>query len=80
MGLGVFGTAVAGLNGQATPGVNEKEVVIGPCAAPEGPSSFLGRETVIGAETYFQMVNEEDGVHGRKLRLVSADDRVHTYG
>jgi len=57
-----------------TPGVTDKEIVIGSCAALEGPSSFLGRETVIGAETYFQLVNEEGGVHGRKLRLVSADD------
>jgi len=72
--VGVIGTVVAGLNGQTVPGVNEKEVVIGSCAALEGPSSFLGRETVIGAETYFQLVNEEGGVHGRKLRLVSADD------
>jgi len=66
-------TGIATLNAQ-TPGVTDKEVVIGSCAALEGPSSFLGRETVIGAETYFEQVNAEGGVHGRKLRLVSADD------
>ena len=74
MCIGVIGTMVVGTNGQTVPGVSDKEVVIGSCAALEGPSSFLGRETVIGAETYFQLVNEEGGVHGRKLRLVSADD------
>jgi branched-chain amino acid transport system substrate-binding protein len=57
-----------------TPGVSEREIVIGSCAALEGPSSFLGRETVIGAETYFEVVNEEGGINGRKLRLVSSDD------
>jgi ABC-type branched-subunit amino acid transport system substrate-binding protein len=57
-----------------TPGVTEKEIVIGSCAALEGPSSFLGRETVNGAEAYFKLVNEEGGVHGRKLRLISLDD------
>ena len=57
-----------------TPGVTEKEILIGSCAALEGPSSFLGRETVTGAEAYFQSVNEEGGVNGRKLRLVSFDD------
>ena len=56
------------------PGVSDKEIVIGSCAALEGPSSFLGRETVTGAETYFRLVNEEGGVGGRKLRLVSFDD------
>jgi len=60
-------------NAQA-PGVTEKEIVIGSCAALEGPSSFLGRETVNGAEAYFHLVNDEGGVNGRKLRLVSFDD------
>jgi branched-chain amino acid transport system substrate-binding protein len=57
-----------------TTGVTDKEIVIGSCAALQGPSSFLGRETVAGAKTYFDLVNEEGGVHGRKLRLVSFDD------
>lgn len=56
------------------PGVSEKEIVIGSCAALEGPSSFLGRETVNGAQTYFHLVNDQGGVNGRKLRLVSEDD------
>jgi branched-chain amino acid transport system substrate-binding protein len=60
--------------GQTAPGVTEKEILIGSCAALEGPSSFLGRETVAGAEAYFAMVNEEGGVNGRKLRLISSDD------
>jgi branched-chain amino acid transport system substrate-binding protein len=57
-----------------TTGVTDKEIVIGSCAALEGPSSFLGRETLSGAETYFDLVNEGGGVHGRRLRLVSSDD------
>jgi len=60
--------------GQGTPGISDKEIVIGSCAALEGPSSFLGRETVAGAEAYFDSVNDEGGVNGRKLRLVSVDD------
>ena len=59
---------------QSVPGVTEKEIVIGSCAALEGPSSFLGRETLAGASAYFEMVNEEGGVNGRKLHLVSFDD------
>jgi len=70
----MFLAGVAVAKGQATPGVTEKEIVIGSCAALEGPSSFLGRETVQGAQAYFRLVNEQGGVHGRKLRLVSQDD------
>jgi ABC-type branched-subunit amino acid transport system substrate-binding protein len=61
-------------NAQTTPGVTEKEILIGSCAALEGPSSFLGRETVTGAEAYFEAINEEGGVNGRRIRLVSSDD------
>ncbi len=59
---------------QATPGVTEKEVIIGSCSALEGPSSALGRQTVAGAKAYFSMVNDEGGVHGRKLHLIAYDD------
>jgi ABC-type branched-subunit amino acid transport system substrate-binding protein len=76
-GLGVLlvilSAGSSGLLAQ-TPGVTENEILIGSCAALEGPSSFLGRETVNGAKAYFQLVNEEGGIHGRKLRLVSFDD------
>jgi len=62
------------LRAQAVPGVTDKEVLIGSCAALEGPSSALGAQTVAGAKAYFSLVNEEGGVHGRKLRLISYDD------
>jgi len=62
------------LRAQAVPGVNDNEILIGSCAALEGPSSALGMQTVAGAKVYFSLVNEEGGVHGRKLRLISYDD------
>jgi ABC-type branched-subunit amino acid transport system substrate-binding protein len=58
----------------AAPGVSEKEIVIGSCAALTGPSDFLGRETINGAQAYFSLTNDQGGVNGRKLRLVSFDD------
>src|ERR1700747_579389 len=59
---------------QTTPGVTEKEVIIGSCSALEGPSSERGPQPVAGAKDYFSMVNDEGGVHGRKLRLIAYDD------
>jgi branched-chain amino acid transport system substrate-binding protein len=56
------------------PGVTDKEVVIGSCSALEGPSKSLGTQTVAGAKAYFSLVNDEGGVHDRKLRLISYDD------
>ncbi len=66
--------AVSGELRAQTPGVTEKEIAIGSCAALDGPSSFLGRETVAGAQTYFDLINEQGGVNGRKLHLYSFDD------
>jgi len=59
---------------QTIPGLTDTEIVIGSCSALEGPSRALGTETVTGAKTYFSLINEEGGIHGRKLKLVSYDD------
>jgi branched-chain amino acid transport system substrate-binding protein len=55
-------------------GVTDTEIVIGSCAALEGPSQTLGTQTVAGAKAYFSLINAQGGVNGRKLRLVSYDD------
>ncbi len=62
------------LAAQNTPGVTDKEILIGSCSALEGPSHFLGSETVAGAKAYFAMINDSGGVDGRKLRLLAYDD------
>src|SRR5271169_3454085 len=69
----ITGTA-SPAHGQSAPGVSESEILIGSCSALEGPSHFLGVETVTGAKAYFNMINDEGGVNGRKLKLISADD------
>jgi len=69
----VFGSS-APARGQSAPGVTEKEILIGSCSALEGPSHFLGTETVNGAKAYFAMINDAGGVDGRKLKLVAYDD------
>jgi branched-chain amino acid transport system substrate-binding protein len=73
IGLCLLG-AVVSVSAQSTPGVTEKEVVIGSCAALGGPSSSLGTQTVAGAKAYFSLINEEGGVYGRKLHLIAHDD------
>lgn len=69
-----WGIAGAGVARAQAQGVTDSEVAIGSCSALEGPSQFLGTQTVLGASTYFQMINDEGGVHGRKLKLISHDD------
>src|SRR5580704_9674497 len=71
---GCFLAACSPAHAQGAPGVTEKEILIGSCSALEGPSHFLGTETVNGAKAYFSMINDAGGVDGRKLRLISYDD------
>jgi len=72
--LGCFFPISTPTHAQNAPGVTDKEILIGSCSALEGPSHFLGTETVNGAKAYFGMVNESGGVDGRKLKLVAYDD------
>jgi substrate-binding family protein len=60
--------------GQATPGVTDNQILIGSCSALEGPSHALGTQQIKGAQAYFNLVNDEGGVAGRKLKLVAYDD------
>jgi branched-chain amino acid transport system substrate-binding protein len=73
LGVVCWALSAAGLPAHAQ-GVTENEVVIGSCSALEGPSRALGIETTIGAKAYLSLVNDEGGVHGRKLKLVTYDD------
>ena len=56
-----------------TPGVTDKEIKIGQTMPYSGPASAYG---VIGRTeaAYFQMVNEQGGVNGRKITFISVDD------
>ncbi|HEY6271370.1 MAG TPA: ABC transporter substrate-binding protein [Terriglobales bacterium] len=75
-GLGVLLiTCSASGPGQGkTPGVDGQQVLIGSCAALDGPAGFLGLQTITGASAYLDYVNAEGGVHGRKVQLLAFDD------
>lgn len=55
------------------PGVTDTEIKIGQTMPYSGPVSAFG---VIGRTelAYFKMINEQGGVNGRKINLVSVDD------
>ncbi len=55
------------------PGVTDTEIKIGQTMPYSGPASAYG---VLGRTqaAYFKMINEQGGVNGRKLNLISVDD------
>ena len=57
-----------------TAGVEKNQILIGSCAALDGPARFLGLQTITGATAYLNHVNAEGGVYGRKIQLLAFDD------
>lgn len=55
------------------PGVTDSEVVIGITTPLSGPAAAWGA-TGLGAEAWAKYVNDQGGVHGRKLRVIVKDD------
>ncbi len=56
------------------PGVSDKEIRIGSSLALSGHAEYLGIQTLRGALSYIDYVNDNGGVHGRKIRVVAYDD------
>jgi len=50
------------------------EIVIGQVAPLSGVLADTGKDMVLGAKIYFDQVNEQGGIHGRKIRHVVKDD------
>lgn len=55
-------------------GISDSEIVLGTSAAFTGPSRGLGIELYRGAMAYFTHINEQGGIHGRKIVLKLYDD------
>jgi branched-chain amino acid transport system substrate-binding protein len=51
-----------------------EEIVLGMSAAFSGPSKALGIELYRGSMAYFEHVNSQGGVHGRKIVIKAYDD------
>ncbi len=68
-----FAASAGSARADNAPGVTDTEIKIGQTMPYSGPASAY---SVIGrAETaYFKMINEQGGVNGRKLNLISLDD------
>ena len=56
-------------------GVTADEILIGQHGPLSGPNYMFGTLALQGAEMIFNEVNEQGGIHGRKIRLVNEDDR-----
>jgi branched-chain amino acid transport system substrate-binding protein len=56
-------------------GVSDNKIVLGQSAAFSGPAAQLGTQLHAGAKVFFDSLNERGGVHGRKVEIITADDK-----
>jgi branched-chain amino acid transport system substrate-binding protein len=68
-----FAASAGSARADNAPGVTDAEIKIGQTMPYSGPASAYG---VIGRteSAYFKMINEQGGVNGRKINLISLDD------
>jgi branched-chain amino acid transport system substrate-binding protein len=57
------------------PGLSPDRIRLGMSAAFHGPSAGLGNEYYRGAQAYYQEVNAQGGVAGRRIEVVALDDK-----
>ena len=61
-------------------GVTEGQIVLGQGAVFSGPNQELGIQMRDGALAYFNHINAQGGIHGRRIVLKSVDDRYEPEG
>lgn len=55
-------------------GVTDDTIKIGTIGPTSGPIAMVGIPMLHGMEAYFNMINEQGGINGRKIELVAKDD------
>ncbi len=58
----------------AETGVSDNTIVVGQSVPLSGPSQELGAEMKLGVQAYFDQINAQGGVNGRRLELKTLDD------
>ncbi|MBA3771208.1 MAG: ABC transporter substrate-binding protein [Ramlibacter sp.] len=71
----VAALALSGVVAHALDGVTKSSIVLGQSVALTGPGSALAVPFHQGAKLYFDRVNAAGGINGRKIELVTLDDR-----
>ena len=69
----IFAGGLALSEGQYGPGVSDTEIKIGntmPYSGPASPYGTIGKSEA----AYFNMINEQGGINGRKINFISRDD------
>ncbi len=57
-----------------TQGITDTEIIVANSAATSGAVASIGQPCIAAMQAYFDMVNEEGGIDGRKITFIHQDD------
>lgn len=63
--------------GAQEPGITDKAIKVGIFGPLSGPNMAYGFDVVNAAKMYYDKINKEGGIHGRKIEYVVEDDRCN---
>ncbi|MFJ7636812.1 ABC transporter substrate-binding protein [Peribacillus sp. NPDC097206] len=69
----LFIAGCSGGNAEKTLGITEESIKIGAWLPMTGPAAVYGSTQRQGIEAYFEMINEDGGVNGRKIEYITED-------
>ena len=72
-GLLLSGTMAMSAAAENAPGVTDSEIKIGQTMPYTGPGAWLS-SLGLAEKGYMQMINDQGGINGRKINLISVDD------
>ena len=73
LALAAAATAMAATGAMADQGVSDTEILIGSNNDLSGPFAAFGGPATKAAQLYFDEVNANGGVHGRKIKFIVED-------
>lgn len=67
-------TLCSSIPAASVPGVTDDEIRVGSITDLTGPAAFLGQEISAGMRLYLSYVNDQGGIHNRRVKLIVEDD------
>jgi branched-chain amino acid transport system substrate-binding protein len=71
----ICGSLIRGIAGAEEPGVTKDKIIIGTISPLTGSLAMVGIPIADAVKDYFSLINEQGGIHGRKIEVLREDDK-----
>ncbi|MDY7038484.1 MAG: ABC transporter substrate-binding protein, partial [Thermodesulfobacteriota bacterium] len=75
VGYLIFSMGPHGAEAANVQGITDTEIKLGGILTQSGPIAIIGVPIINGINDYINYINEEGGIHGRKIKMLMEDDQ-----